>query len=159
MAQLGRVAWIGADLIPGDRFWSQDIWMPHKFNEDRRHKIAKQKFKVTNWAAYNESLRQRGDLTVWVSDEALSQWSAQRRTSRGGQPKYSDLAITMCLTVRVVYELPLRQTQGLMRSIATLMGVEITVPDFSTLSRPSKGWLCRQCGGERPAGGGWTAPV
>lgn len=64
MAQLGRVAWIGADLIPGDRFWSQGIWMPHKFNEDRRHKIAKQKFKVTNWAAYNESLRQRGDLTV-----------------------------------------------------------------------------------------------
>ncbi|WP_425338055.1 transposase [Rhizobium leguminosarum] len=45
----------------------------------------------------------------------------------------------MCLTVRVVYELPLRQTQGLMRSIAALMGVEITVPDFSTLSRRSKG--------------------
>jgi hypothetical protein len=78
--------------------------MPHKFNEDRRHKIAKQKFQVTNWAKYNESLRQRGDLTVSVSDEALSQWSASRRTSRGGQPKYSDLAITMCLTLRVVYD-------------------------------------------------------
>ncbi|AHG50067.1 transposase (plasmid) [Rhizobium leguminosarum bv. trifolii CB782] len=83
--------------------------MPHK-NEDRRYKIAKQKFKVTNWPAYNESLRRRGDLTVWVSDEALSQWSASLRASRGGQPKYSDLAIAMCLTVRVVYDLPLRQT-------------------------------------------------
>lgn len=113
--------------------------MPHKHNEARRHKIPKHKFKVTNWAAYNESLRRRGDLTVWISDEALIQWLAPRRTSRGGQPKYSDLAITMCLTLRVVYDQPLRQTQGLMRSIAKLMGVDIAVPDFSTLSRRSKG--------------------
>ncbi|MGO4486702.1 IS5 family transposase [Rhizobium sp. 2TAF27] len=113
--------------------------MPHKFNADRRDKIAKQKFKVTNWAAYNESLRQRGDLTVWVSDEALALWTAPRRRSRGGQPKYSDLAITLCLTLRVVYGLALRQTQGLMRSVAALMEFDIAVPDFSTLSRRSKG--------------------
>ena len=75
--------------------------MPHKHNEDRRHKIPKQKFKVTNWPAYNESLRRRGDLTVWISDDALIQWSAPQRKSRGGQPKYSDLAITMCLTLRL----------------------------------------------------------
>jgi transposase len=113
--------------------------MPHKFNADRRDKIAKQKFQVTNWARYNESLRQRGYLTVWVSDEALCLWVAPRRTSRGGQPKYTDLAITLCLTLRVVYGLPLRQTQGLMRSVAALMGFDIAVPDFSTLSRRSKG--------------------
>lgn len=113
--------------------------MPHKFNSDRRHKIAKQTFQVANWATYNESLRQRGDLTVWVSDEALCLWSASRRISRGGQPKYPDLAITLCLTLRVVYGLALRQTQGLMRSVATLMSMEISVPDFSTLSRRSKG--------------------
>ena len=113
--------------------------MPHKFNADRRDKIAKQKFQVTNWPAYNESLRQRGDLTVWVSDEAVCLWSASRRISRGGQPKYSDLAITLCLTLRVVYGLALRQTQGLMRSVAALMGFDIAVPDFSTLSRRSKG--------------------
>ena len=113
--------------------------MPHKLNEKRRHKIPRQKFKVTNWAAYNESLRRRGDLTVWISDDAFIQWSAPRRISRGGQQKYSDLAITMCLTLRVVYGSPLRQTQGQMRSIATLMGVDIAVPDFSTLSRRGKG--------------------
>ncbi|NEI82223.1 IS5 family transposase [Rhizobium ruizarguesonis] len=113
--------------------------MPHKFNADRRDKIAKQKYQVTNWPAYNESLRQRGDLTIWVKDEALSLWTARRRTSRGGQPKYSDLAITLCLTLRVVYGLALRQTQGLMRSVAALMGFDIAVPDFSTLSRRSKG--------------------
>ncbi|WP_027690660.1 IS5 family transposase, partial [Rhizobium leguminosarum] len=93
-----------------------------------------QKYQVTNWPAYNESLRQRGDLTIWVKDEALALW-----TSRGGQPKYSDLAITLCLTLRVVYGLALRQTQGLMRSVAALMGFDIAVPDFSTLSRRSKG--------------------
>nr|WP_237681837.1 transposase [Agrobacterium vitis] len=80
--------------------------MPHKHNEDRRHKIPKQKFKVTNWAVYNESLRQRGDLIVWISVDGLIQWPASRRTSRGGQPKYSDLAITMCLSLRVVYDQP-----------------------------------------------------
>ncbi|WP_246661426.1 transposase [Rhizobium sp. MHM7A] len=113
--------------------------MPHTFNADRRDKIAKQKYQVTNWPAYNESLRQRGDLTIWVKDEALSLWTARRRTSRGGQPKYSDLAITLCLTLRVVCGLALRQTQGLMRSVAALMGFDIAVPDFSTLSRRSKG--------------------
>ncbi|WP_458380560.1 transposase [Rhizobium ruizarguesonis] len=84
-------------------------------------------------------LGQRGDLTIWVKDEALSLWTARRPTSRGGQPKYSDLAITLCLTLRVVYGLALRQTQGLMRSVAALMGFDIAVPDFSTLSRRSKG--------------------
>jgi predicted aminopeptidase len=122
--------------------------MPHKFNEDRRHKIAKQKFKVTNWSAYNESLRRRGDLTVWVSDEALSQWSARRRTSRGGQPKYSDLAITMCLTLRVVYDLPLRQTQGLMGSIAKLMSVRLPCRISPPCRAGAKGWHCPQRGPE-----------
>jgi hypothetical protein len=62
--------------------------MPHKFNADRRAKIPKQKHRVTNWAEYNEGLRRRGDLTVWISDEALDMWSAARRTTRGGQSRY-----------------------------------------------------------------------
>ena len=67
--------------------------MPHKFNAARRHKFDKAQYRVINWAEYNESLRQRGDLTIWVSEEAQSVWSAPRRTSRGGQWRYSDLAI------------------------------------------------------------------
>ena len=94
---------------------------------------------MINWAEYNESLRQRGDLTIWVSDEAQSVWRAPRRTSRGGQRRYSDLAIETCLTLRTAYRLPLRQTQGLMGSIGTLMGLDIRVPDFSTLSRRANG--------------------
>ena len=115
--------------------------MPHKFNADRRDKIPKQKHRVTNWAEYNESLRCRGDLTVWISDDALALWAAPRRTTRGGQPRYSDLAIELCLTLGVVFKQPLRQTQGLMRSIARLLEVEIAVPDFSTLSRRGSGLI------------------
>ena len=113
--------------------------MPHKFNADRRDKIPKQKHSVTNWAEYNQVLRQRGDVTFWISEEALERWSAPRRTTRGGQRRYSDLAIELCLTLGMVFHQPLRQTQGLMRSIAALLGVEIAVPDFSTLSRRGNG--------------------
>ena len=113
--------------------------MPHKFNAARRHKFDKAQCRVINWAEYNESLRQRGDLTIWVSEEAQSMWSAPRRTSRGGQRRYSDLAIETCLTLRTAYRLPLRQTQGLMGSIGTLMGLDIRVPDYSTLSRRANG--------------------
>ena len=60
-------------------------------------------------------------------------------TSRGGQRRYSDLAIETCLTLRTAYRLGLRQTQGLMGSIGTLMGLDIRVPDFSTLSRRANG--------------------
>lgn len=113
--------------------------MPHKFNAARRHKFAKKRYRLSSWPVYNESLRQRGDLTIWVTGAALGQWSAPRRSTRGGQPKYSDMAITICLTLGVVYKLPLRQTQGLMRSIAKLLRLEVPVPDFSTLSRRGQG--------------------
>ena len=66
-------------------------------------------------------------------------WSAPRRTSRGGQRRYSDLAVETCLALRTAYRLGLRQTQGLMGSISTLMGLDIRVPDFSTLSRRANG--------------------
>jgi len=117
--------------------------MPHKFNADRRDKIPKQRHRVPNWAEYNEGLRRRGDLTVWISEDALALWSAPRRTTRGGQPHYSDLAIELCLTLGLVFKQPLRQTQGLMRSIARLLGVGIAVPDFSTLSRRGNGLTLR----------------
>jgi hypothetical protein len=113
--------------------------MPHKFNTNRRSKIPKQKYRVTNWAEYNKGLRRRGDLTVWISDAALGMWSAARRTTRGGQPRYSDLAIELCLTLGMLFKQPLRQTQGFMRGIAEILVVEIAVPDFSTLSHRGNG--------------------
>ena len=73
--------------------------MPHKFNASLRHKFEKKRYRVTNWSSYNESLRQRGDVTVWLSPDVETGWRADRRKTRGGQPVYSDLAITVCLTL------------------------------------------------------------
>jgi hypothetical protein len=115
------------------------LYMPHKFNADRRNKIPKQKRRVTNCAEYDESLRRRGDPTVWISEEALALWTAAPRTTPGGQAVYSDLAIELCLTFGMVFKQPLRQTQGLMRSIAGLLGVDIAAPHFTTLSRRGNG--------------------
>jgi hypothetical protein len=109
--------------------------MPHKYNADRRHHIARPKRRVTNWSAYNEALRQRGSLTVWFTDDAIAAWKAAPRTTPGGQPHYSDLAITTALTLRAVFRLALRQTEGLIGSVLQLLDLDLPVPDFSTLSR------------------------
>src|SRR3954462_7017456 len=107
--------------------------MPHKYNAARRHHIARPKRRVTNWAEYNEALRQRGSLTVWVTDEAIAAWKAAPGPTPGGQPHYSDLAITTALTLRAVFHLALRQT--VIGSVLQRLGLDLSVPDFSTLSR------------------------
>jgi len=109
--------------------------LPFKLNADRRHHIPKQKFKVTNWHDYDASLRQRGSLTVWVTDEAIAAWTAEPRTTRGGQRTYSAVAILTALTLRAVFRLALRQTEGLIGSVIRLLGLDLAVPDHSTLSR------------------------
>jgi hypothetical protein len=109
--------------------------VPFKLNQDRRHHIPKQKHKLTNWPAYDAALRQRGSLTVWFSDEAIAAWRAAPRTTRGGQASYSPLAIRTALTIRAVFRLALRQTEGLIGSLVRLLGLDLPVPDHSTLSR------------------------
>src|SRR5918998_2131385 len=109
--------------------------MPFKSNADRRHKIPRQRHRITNWPAYEAGLRARGSLTVWFSDEAIEGWRAAPRTTRGGQPLYSPLAILTALTLRTVFRLALRQTEGLITSILALLGLDLAVPDHSTLSR------------------------
>ena len=88
-----------------------------------------------NWATYDASLRARGSLTVWFTAEAMEAWKAEPRTGRGGQPRYSDLAIATALTLRTVFRLALRQTEGLIGSVLQLLGLDLPVPDHSTLSR------------------------
>jgi hypothetical protein len=68
---------------------------------------------VTNWPTYEAGLRARGGLTLWFTPEAVAAWRAEARTTRGGQPRYSALAITTALTLRAVFRLALRQTEGL----------------------------------------------
>lgn len=115
--------------------------MPHKANAARRHHIPRPKRRVLNWAEYDASLRQRGSLTVWVSDEAIAHWKAAPRTTPGGQPSYSDLAIMTGLMLRAVFRLALRQTEGLIASVLQRLGLELPVPEPAKASaattRPS----------------------
>ena len=109
--------------------------MPFKHNACRRHRIGRMKFKVTNWPEYEAGLRRRGSLTLWMTPEALSSWHTPKRTTCGGQPRYSDLAMEAALTLRLVFGLRLRQTEGFVTSVLTLMGLDLAVPDHTTLSR------------------------
>src|SRR5215213_113991 len=109
--------------------------MPFKANAHRRHHIPKQRRRVTNWAEYDAALRQRGSLTVWFTEEAIAAWEAEPRIMPGGQPHYSDLAITTALTLKAVFRLALRQTEGLIGSILHRLGLALSVPDHTTLSR------------------------
>src|SRR3954465_11039414 len=109
--------------------------VPFKAKAACRRHIPKQQHRVTNWAAYDAGLRARGSLTVWFTDEAITAWRAEPRTGRGGQPQYSSLAITTALTLKAVFRLALRQTEGLIGSIIRLLGLDLSVPDHTTLSR------------------------
>jgi Transposase DDE domain len=109
--------------------------MPYKFNGSRRHKIPKAKYRVTNWPEYDAALIRRGSLTLWFSDEAIEAWHAPATGERGGQPVYSAIAIETGLALRLVFHQPLRQTEGMLRSVAGALGIDIAIPDHTTLSR------------------------
>jgi hypothetical protein len=111
--------------------------LPFKLNQSRRHHIPRQRHRVTNWPTYDANLRRRGSLTVWFSDEAIAAWAAEPRTTRGGQPWYSPLAILTALTLRAVFHLAYRQAEGLVGSVIGLLGLRLRVPDHMTLSRRS----------------------
>jgi hypothetical protein len=112
--------------------------VPFKHHAEHRHHIPKPRYRVTNWPEYDAALRRRGSLTVWITDEAIAAWRAEPRTTPGGQAYYSALAITMALTMRAVFRLALRQTEGLIGSVIALLGLTLTVSDHSTMSRRSR---------------------
>ncbi len=89
-------------------------------------------FKVQSWLAYEAGLRRRGSLTLWIEDDALEHW---QRCGQGGQARYTDATIQINLMVDTAFKLPLRQTEGLMASILTLMDLTISAPDHTTVSR------------------------
>ncbi|MEM7528189.1 MAG: IS5 family transposase [Pseudomonadota bacterium] len=109
--------------------------MPYKHHQPRRDKIPRARYRVTNWPDYDRGLVRRGDIRFWVSEEALAGWAAPRRRTRGGQPRYSDLAIETVLMLATVYRLPLRQAEGFTRSLMELMDLDLAVPDHTTLAR------------------------
>jgi len=102
------------------------------------HPKFKIKYRVGNWSDYDQSLVKRGDITLWISEEAIDTWIPSSSGRRGGQRKFSDHAIEAALALRLVFQLPLRQTEGFLRSVLALMGLDVDAPDHTTLSRRSQ---------------------
>src|SRR3954468_23338071 len=111
--------------------------MPHQVNQARRHPFPKARYRVSNWGEYDRALQTRGSLTVWVTPEAIAAWQAPPTGQRGRSPFYSNLAIETGHLLRLAFGRPWRQTEGLLRSIVTLLGVSLAVPDHTTFSRRS----------------------
>ena len=95
----------------------------------------KTKYRIRNWREYARGLRSRGDVTIWLSEDAIAAWIPPKNGLRGGQRRYSNLAIRTALTLRVVFGLPLRQTEGFLDSLLNLMSRDLKAPDHTTLSR------------------------
>ena len=122
--------------------------MPFKLHSKGRRHIPRQRHRVTNWREYDASLRNRGSLIIWFAPAAIAGWKAQPRTTPGGQRHYSDLAIETALTLRALFRLALRQSQGLIGSIMTMLEIDLPVPDHTTLSRRACGFACLQRGAD-----------
>jgi hypothetical protein len=106
--------------------------MPYRHNADRRRHIPKMSFKVRNWPAYEAGLRRRSSLTLWVEGAALECWQT---IGPSGQARYTDAAIQTTLMLRAAFKSALRQIEGLMTSVLSLMGLTISAPDHTTVSR------------------------
>lgn len=101
--------------------------------------MAKQTFKITNWAEYNKALVNRGSLTFWLDESPIQAWYDEPGTSSHGRPqRYSELAITTVLMLKRVFRLTLRAAQGFIDSIFTLMRLPLCCPDYSCVSRRAK---------------------
>ena len=106
---------------------------PHK--RAKRHPKYKTAYRVTNWREYDQALRNRGDITVWISPDAIDAWTPPQTGTRGAQPVYSDIAIETALSLRLLFRLPLRQTEGFLHALLNLMDLSLPCPDHTTLSR------------------------
>ncbi len=126
--------------------------------KSRVHRKYKTKYRTRNWPDYDRALAMRGSLTLWISDDAIRDWEPAQQARRGGQLRYSvaegaaraprrrvapsTLAIQTVLSLRLVFH-PLRQAEGFSRSVFELMGIDLPVPDHTTLSRRNRTLLIR----------------
>jgi len=96
-------------------------------------------YRVKNWSKYDQALVQRGSITFWLSDDFEKGWVYAGEKQRGSQFEYSEQAIVIMQMVKNVFHLPNRATEGFVRSLFELMGIDLSVPDHTTLSRRGKG--------------------
>jgi hypothetical protein len=106
--------------------------------KSRVHPKYKTKYHISNWAECDRAVVRRGDITLWISEDAIESWKPAPSGGRGGQRKFSDLAIETALTLRLVFRLPLREAEGFLRSVLSMMRVDLDAPNHTTLSRRSR---------------------
>ena len=114
------------------------MFMPKQKKSPRNPSRKSGRYKVTNWKEYNRSLKNRGSITLWLSEDVRKQWYYKGKKQKGAQFKYSAQCIEACCMIRKVYRLALRQTEGLVESIISLLQLEMDVPHYSVLCRRSK---------------------
>ena len=115
------------------KLWGGNVVVAAK--SSRVNRQYKKKYRIRNWREYERGLRSRGDVTIWLSEDAIAAWVPPKNGLRGGQRRYSNLAVRTALTLRVVFSLSLRQTEGFLDSLLRLMGLNLKAPDHTTLSR------------------------
>src|SRR5215213_9652586 len=118
--------------------------MPYKVNQERRHRIPKARYRVKNWRDYDAALRRRGDLTMWVTAEALEAWTPANTGRRGRPQQYSAMVVETGLMLRLAFGRPWRQTEGMLASILRLLRLDLPVPDHTTFSRRSADLIVAQ---------------
>ena len=99
----------------------------------------KEKYRLTNWSAYNAGLKQRGSLTLWLCEDVAQQWYHQGEAKKGGQFIYANACIVLLLTLKVTFKLPFRQLEGFACSLMDLLKLGLRVPDYSQICRRQKG--------------------
>ncbi|WP_233902824.1 IS5 family transposase [Vibrio campbellii] len=114
------------------------LQMPNKYNQRKRRHFSKPKFRTRNWRQYNQSLKDRGSIDIWLSKEILDEWQFDKRhyDGTGSTVKYPDKTIEACHHLRMVFKQPLRQAQGFIGSLLKMLGRKnLQCPDYSVLSR------------------------
>lgn len=107
---------------------------PKKQKAGKTKKSKKKKYKVRNWREYNAMLVERGSIFFWIAQSAQENWNNTEKNGKPGAPQsYSALAITTCLTIKAVFHLSLRATEGFVNSLFGLIGLRLTSPHYSTL--------------------------
>lgn len=104
----------------------------------KQNTTQKAKYKVTNWKEYNQCLCNRGNFTIWIPTNIETMWQYTGTNKPGGKLLYSNIAMELCLTLRALYGLGYRQTQGFVKSVFSLSGKKIKVPSYTQMQRRSK---------------------
>jgi len=107
-----------------------------KINKNRDK--PREKYKLRNWREYNNSLKNRGKITIWLNDNVKKSWLYKEEREAGGKVVYSDVAIEFCLTIKHLYGLGYRQTEGFVEDIFALCKIDLPVPSYSQMQRRSE---------------------